>query len=254
MSNVYYMAFAVIFWFVSASPLLGEKNDCLDWESKVKRLSVRDRTALDEYGAIRRSGWVFSSRLIPSCMVRLDVAQYFERLIQGSRDESVVRFGWLNSELLNRVVLKVWPLIGRSEAIPNDGSFSSESWALLRQPWMDSRTLISTLRDEIRFRGLSPEAVYTLMERPLKPLENEIKAYVLQERLPQKEMSIFTIASAFVLLHILGDAQAAKLLSQLELREGLTAEERAVIATLNSKSTTGQPILWLDLEPLVREW
>ena len=83
------------------------------------------------------------------------MAWYFERVIQGKSDEAVVRFGWLNSDLLNKIVSKVWPLIGLSAAIPNDGSFSSESWALLRQPWMDSRTLTSTLRDEIRLRGKS---------------------------------------------------------------------------------------------------
>lgn len=254
MGNVYSIAFTVLFWSISVHPLLGEQKDCLDWESKIKGLSFRDRAALDKYGAIHRGDWVFSSRLIPSCRARHDVAQYFKLVIQGSRDESVVRFGWLNSDLLNRVVLKVWPLIGRSEAIPNDGSFSSESWALLRQPWINSKTLTSTLRDEIRLRGLSSEVVYTLMGRPLKPLGNEIRAVIREGKLQQKEISLFTIASAFVLLHILGDVRAIELFTQLELRNGLSTDERAVIAKLNSKATSGQPILWSDLEPLVTEW
>jgi hypothetical protein len=119
---------------------------------------------------------------------------------------------------------------------------------------MNSKTLTTTLRDEIRLRGLSSEVVYTLMDRPLKPLGNEIKAYIRQGQLRQNEISLFTLASAFVLLHILGDVRALELFTQLELRKGLTAEERAVITILNSKATSGQPILWSDLEPLVTEW
>ena len=254
MIKVYSIPFAVIFWFVSVHQLWGEQNACLDWELKVKGLSLRDRAALDKYGAIHRGDWLFSSRLIPSCSARHDVARYFERVIQGSRDESVVRFGWLNSDLLNRVVLKVWPLIGRSEVIPNDGSLSSESWALLRQPWMNSKTLTSMLRNEIRLRGLSTELVYTLMDRPLKPLRNDIKVYIRQGQLQQNDISLFTIASAFVLLNILGDAWAIELSTQLELRKGLTTEERGVISILNSKAANGQSILWSDLEPLVTDW
>jgi hypothetical protein len=254
MSNVYSIAFAVICWAISVQQLQGEQKACLDWESKVKGLNFRDRSALDKYGAIHRSDWVFSSRLIPSCSARHDVANYFERVIKGSRDESVVRFGWLHSDLLNRVVLKVWPLIGRSEAVPNDGSFSSESWALLRQPWMNSSTLISTLRYEIRLRGLSSEVVYTLMDRPQKPLANDIRAVIRRSKLQKKESSLFEVASASVLLHIFGDVRAHELFMQLELRNGLSAEERAVIAKLHKKATSGEPILWSDLEPLVTEW
>lgn len=254
MCNIYSISFAIICWSISVYPLNGEQRACLDWESKVKGLSFRERSTLDKYGVIHRSDWVFSSRLIPSCSARHDVAQYFERVIKGSRDESVVRFGWLNSDLLNRVVFKVWPLIGRSEAIPNDGSFSSESWALLRQPWMNSRTLILTLRDEIRLRGLSSEVVYTLMDRPQKSLAKDIRAVIRPSKLREKENSLFEVVSASVLLHILGDVRALELIKQLELRNGLSADERAVIAKLHPKATSGEPILWSDLEPLVTEW
>ena len=149
------IALAVMVLSTSLQPLLGETEDCRVWESKIKTLSSRDREALAQNGVIYRGVWIFSSRLIHSCDARQSVAWYFERVIQGKSDEAVVRFGWLNSDLLNKIVSKVWPLIGLSAAIPNDGSFSSESWALLRQPWMDSRTLTSTLRDEIRLRGKS---------------------------------------------------------------------------------------------------
>lgn len=119
---------------------------------------------------------------------------------------------------------------------------------------MSSRTLISTLRDEIRLRGLSSEVVYTLMDRPQKPLANDISAVIRPSKLRKMENSLFEVISASVLLHILGDVRALELIKRLELRNDLSADERSVIAKLHTKATSGEPILWSDLEPLVTEW
>jgi len=228
--------------------------NCSDWEAKVKALNSQEKELLSRSDVIYRGSWIFSRHLLPHCESRQALAWYFKRVIEGRIDESVARFGWLNSETVNMVVAKVWPLIGFSEAVPSDGGFTSEAWALLRQPWMTTRTLTSVLRKEIQSRGLSAEAVFTLLSRPLAPLKPDLLAISSRMNRNSKNTDLFALVGATVLLHTLGEEGASDRFIGLESLTGLNANQRSVIIRLKYKAKNGETILWSDFDRLISEW
>ncbi len=236
---------------LTAQPLGVVHIGCNTWESKYNTLSDKDKSLLNKDGVLYRGGWIFSRTMVTNCEQRARVAWYFERVIQGNLDESVVRFGWLNAGELSLIVSRVWPLIGFSPAIPTDGSMSSEAWALLRQPWLETKVLSKTLKREIQSKGLSPEAILTLLNRPIGSLGAVLNHISSGDA---ADVQLLSQVGATVLLEIVEGKKAEHRLKVIESTRSISKVDQAVIARLRQKSAQGQPVLWSDLEPLVKEW
>lgn len=219
---------------------------CAAWKRSLSKLVAEDQASLVREGVVLREDWIFSPSLIQDCDLRLKVAWYFRKVVQGQVDISVARFGWVNADAISSITRRVWPKIGTTSAVRRDGNLTSEAWALLRQPWIRSHDLALVLKDEIRHRGLSSEMVFLLLDRPLPEMRADIKKYAPK---PAPGESVFIAAGALVLLDILGDDRAQ---GQLELLEqSASSADRRVLRDIVSKMSAGHPVMWSDLEPLL---
>lgn len=239
----------------SACHVTGQSPDqsgCETWKLSVGGLTEADRNILRHQGVILRKEWIFADKLIPNCMLRIRMAWYFDKVIQGRVDIPVIRFGWLNANLIDAVVTKVWPAIAFSEAVPSDGSLGSEAWALLRQPWMSSITYGTLLQAELRRRGLSSEAIVTLLDRPARRVQPELVRLV-DTSATARSVSLLERVGALILLDILGDGRAIRKLEEISARSLLAAIDRATIQGIVAKISQGDSILWTDLELLVSD-
>ncbi|MBE0656857.1 MAG: hypothetical protein IH602_04150 [Bryobacteraceae bacterium] len=214
----------------------------------LSKLTNEDMTVLRREGVVFRGEWFFAPSLIPDCDLRLKMASYFAKVIQGQTDVPVSRFGWLNSSSVASVTEHVWLRIG-SVAIPSDGNFTNEAWALLEQPWIPSKVLTRIVKRELRRGGLSPGAVYLLLLRPLPDLEGDLRELAVR---PKRNEPVFEAASALVLLNILGDKSSLKGIG--ELVEIANPLERGAIMEISAKMLDDRPVLWPDLEKLLADW
>ena len=244
---------AVILWLLAIQATAQEPDGqqggaCAAWKRSVSKLAAEDQALLGREGVVLREDWIFSPSLIQSCELRFKMAWYFRKVVQGQVDLSVARFGWVNAAAISAVTRHVWPRIGTTSAIRRDGSLTSEAWALLRQPWIESSVLTLVLRDEIRHRGLSSEAVILLLDRPLPEMRADIKKYASK---PAPGESVFVAVAALVVLDILGDSSAR---AQAEFFEqSARSPDRPVLRRIVTKMSDGHPVLWSDLEPLLEE-
>jgi hypothetical protein len=230
------------------------EHACETWKSSIADLSERDRTLLARYGAIYRKEWHFSDQIVSDCALRVKMAWYFRRVIQGRIDAAVTRFGWMHSKAIDSVLERVWPLIAYSEALPSDGSFESEAWALLRQPWVSSETYGRVMQREIGERGLSRAAVFSLLERPTQTVRPDLLKLVNRSESGGRALPLAELVAALILLDILEDSAAIDKLKMI-LEGTIPSEaERAVIRTIVESIGRNEAIRWSDIEPLHSEW
>jgi len=154
----------------------------------------------------------------------------------------------VNAAAISSVASHVWPRIGTTSAVRRDGNLASEAWALLRQPWIQSSVLAQLLREEIRRRGLSSEAVFLLLDRPLPEVRADIRRYADK---PAHGESVFVAVAALIVLDILGDDSARAEAEKLE--KTARPLDSPVFQTIVNKMSGGRPVLWSDLEPLLED-
>lgn len=225
------------------------RADCDSWTEAMNKLTTEDRCMLTHSGVLLRNGrWYFSERLIPDCSVRIQIAEYFRSVVAGQVGIAERRFGWLYAADVSKITRAVWPQLGAGAAVPADGSFNSEKWGLLRQPWLKAEDLAAVLGFEIKKQGVSPEVAVCVLERPLLNLVVPLKTAATQARKSTTEV-IF----ALVLLHVCGADGVLKQLAKLRT-DTLRSDELTALREIQSKIHDGVPVLWGDLEPFVREW
>lgn len=224
------------------------QGDCETWRQQREGLSRKDQQLLGVHGVLRRDGrWMFSDRLIPGCATRTRMAEYFARVVAGQAGATLRRYGWLHSKDISTVTRVVWPLLGTGEAVPADGSFDDEKWALLRQPWLSESELVTILRYELSRQGLSPEATVCLLDRPIPSLIPQLRLIAASAQ-KAKDQAIFALA----LLHVCGQDVVRQLADLHKHFEDPT--DLSVIERIQGKIQKGLAIDWADLEPLVHEW
>lgn len=230
-----------------AEPAFAANEPCI-----ATGLSQEQQQQLDKYLIIKgRTGLLLSPKLIPACDTRQIISQWLTHHlgtpVKPTEEElSEDHFAAQHRATLNKVVLRVWPSIAASPAVPEDGALSSEKWGILDDPLIYDSVVDALLSDDIKKEGLSRDGAFLLFSRPLphayqllKPILTNPRA-LLDERL-----------YAFALLTREEPKAQIPTIDSLIRGFALNDGQKQTVERLKSKISAGRTIEWADLDGLL---
>jgi len=220
---------------------------------KFDRLSQDDRVLLARYGILLASDFVLSPQLVPDCSVRIAFERYLNGTILGPPPDSQLRaFVRRHRRTLGSVLQRVWPAIGSSPAVKNDGAFRYVKWDLLVDSPLTSSQVASLLRQSLAKEDLSGPVVWFLFHHPVRDLRTDIRRIVRREDDPatRRDRTATTQILGLVLLYSMGEKGIGSQLMPLVSAGRTTDVERKVIGLVLGRINGGQPVQWRDIEEL----
>jgi hypothetical protein len=234
-------------------PASGSAHPCTEWAVKFDRLSQGERDLLARYGVLLNSGFVLSPQLVPDCTVRIAFETYLNGTILGPPpDTQLQAFVRQHRRTLGSVLEKVWPAIGASPAVKDDGAFRYVKWHLLADSPLASSQVATLLRQSLAKEDLSGPVVWFLFHHPLRDLRTDILRIVRREEDPatRRDRSATTQILGLVLLYSMGERGIGSQLMPLVSACRTTDVERKVIGVVLGRMNDGQPVQWRDIEDL----
>jgi hypothetical protein len=196
---------------------------------------------------------VLSPQLVPDCSVRIAFERYLNGTILGPPPDSQLQaFVGRHRRTLGAVLQRVWPAIGSSQAVKDDGAFRYVRWQLLTDAPLSTSQMAVLLRQSLAKEDLSGPVVWFLFHHPVRDLRTDIRRIVRREDDPatRRDRTATTQILGLVLLYSMGDRGVRSQLMPLISAERTTGVERKVIGVVFERMNGGQPVQWRDIEEL----
>jgi len=204
------------------------------------------------YGIILRKGWIVSPALVDACSQRLGIEDYFRASVGGEVGPSQREFARRNPALLAHVLKRVWPELGHSPSVHDDGSFNQEKWGILKYAGLPATDLADLLRQSLASDGLSGGLVEFVLAGPIHGIDGDIEQIMLREEnaVTRRDATSITQIYGLALLYSLGAKGIPERLARVSRSERATQVEKDVISSIRAKIRAKKRILWPDLEIL----
>ncbi|MGD0683266.1 MAG: hypothetical protein ABR990_14595 [Terracidiphilus sp.] len=216
------------------------------------KLSQKEQQLLDQYLIVYGPHTlILSSRLVPSCETRQMLSLWLTNhlgtpLRPTSEELREDKFASRHRALLNRVVLKVWPLIAESPAVPNDGALADDKWAILEDPLIEDSVVDKFVSDDLSRGGLWREDAYLLFSRSL-PHAFQLVRPILDNPKARLDAKLYAFA-------LLSDAKQGEPLPSLDMLikgETLSGGQEQTVEVFKARRSAGQVIEWSDFSGLI---
>jgi hypothetical protein len=239
----YVFVFAVLL-VVQTATCFCSSDDC-----PAPKLSQKDHRLLEKYKVLQtREGLIFDPAVVTGCDARKRISLLIQHSMGSGLTEADKNFAETHRELVNRVVLTIWPLIADSPAVPSDGALRHEKWMILFEPIIYDQTVVKLVSKNIPEKGLWGDAASLLFSRPLPTLSRLIESRVTNERSTVTE-KLYGIA----VLSRLGTVQSPTIVQRVVGRAKLTDAQRQTAARLIRKFDSKVPADWSDVQELVED-
>lgn len=228
------------------------QSPCAAWQASFDRLTDSERDLLTKYGVLLRGRWIVSPFLLVGCAQREGIEDYLRAALAGEVGASQREFANHNRAALSRVVKKIWPGLGHSPAVPDDGALNQEKWGILKYAGLPRVDLLDLLRQSLAAEGVSGGLVDFVLARPVPGIEGELERIVQREEnaSTRRDITSTTEIYCLALLHSLGRKGIAERLTRLSGSDRATEIEKRVISSILSRIRTKERIRWQDLEVL----
>lgn len=235
-----------------SSPQRSTKSVCEAWQARFERLSDTDRGLLMQYGILLRGSWIVSPSLVGECRDRVSLEDFFRAALAGSVGPSQRKFVRQHRATLSRVLRKVWPELGHSPAVQDDGAFNEEKWGILRHAELSSSDLTDLLRESLVSEGLSGAFVDFVLTNPQPGIEPDIEEIIQREEkaTSRRDRTSTTEIYGLALLYSMGRNGIPEQLARLKASERTSQIERSVISVLVARIKAKERIHWHDMEVL----
>jgi hypothetical protein len=225
-----------------ATAAAGQSTDCADATTE---LPAARRGLLQKYGIVgARQGFILDAALVSDCTKRLGMARALSHGMSGAQDEadrSLIRH---HAALYNDILRRIWPAIGESPAVPEDGEVKSEKWGLLRDKILTDATLEALLRPRV-LTHLDADAAYLLIERPVPGLRR-----LMEEKPSAPNSCPSERLFAPAILSRMGTAPAPDRIARALQGMKLTQEEQVAAERLKKRFARHEAAKWADLRDL----
>jgi len=228
------------------------QSPCDAWQTEFGRLSDADRGLLTQYGIVLRASWIISPALVSDCRERLGLEDFLRAALAGNVKRPQQEFLRQNQATVHRVLKKVWPKMGHSPAVPDDGAFNEEKWGILRYAELSPSNLIDLLRESLASDGLSGSFVDFVLTNPQLGIERDIEEIIRREEraTTRRDRTSTTEIYCLALLYSMGRKDIPERLSRLSASKRASQIERCVITDLIEKIKAKERIHWQDVEIL----
>jgi hypothetical protein len=232
--------------------LLAELSSAVDGPCIATQLSPGQQQQLDKYLIIKgRTGLLLSPKLIPACDTRQILSQWLTHHLgtpvkPTAEEISEDNFASQHRAILNKVVLRVWPWIAASPAVPEDGALSSEKWGILEDPMIYDSVVDTLLSEDIKREGLSRDGAFLLFSRPL-PHASQLLEPILTKPHALLDERLYAFAVLTREKPMIQIPTIDSLTKGFTLNDG----QKRTVELLKSKTSAGQAIEWSDLDGLL---
>lgn len=215
-------------------------------------LSVNKQILLNKYKIVEGpTGIILSPKLVRDCEMRRYVSRWITHHLSGdmlhpSSDQLAENYYISKHEdVLNRVLIKVWPLIGNSPAVPNDGAIAYEKWMLLYDAQTYDKVVDIFVTRDLRRGVFVWDAAHLLFSRNLPCASHAIRRYTRKTNLDTDGL-IYAIA----FMSRKQPNRSMALLNSLNTKYSLNGNEKKTVYILRNKILSTQEIEWDDLKYL----
>ena len=223
---------------------------CDRWRAAFSNLTDKQRTALQQDGAVRVSGaFLLREDLVEDCGLRWEISEYFAHSL-GRTEEywgpEGTTLAKRHSKEIVAVFRRLWPSLSESKVFTGDG-LGEAKYDLLNDPALAEADLAPLVTDILKAESLSNGEAGLLFRRPMQATKPAVLGSLRDmERIESYPGRILTLA----VLHKLGEGSALPKLKAMLKERCLPELERKYVNTLVGKAERGEEILFSDIQRL----
>jgi hypothetical protein len=225
-------------------------SPCEHWTETLSKLSQSQKETLAREKALRVQGlgWILDESLVSDCITRVDMAEYFQRVVSGESEKRPEDRGFAakHSRQIVEVLGRLWPSVSNSKALVGDGAFGSEIYNLLAEPGLRETDIAPLVEQILTKEGVHHDLAYVLFAHRMPTLRD---SFARQLSTAEKERDLSQQIYLIALLHNMGKSDLSRL-NHLLSNKSVPKKQRDLINALKAKIQHGKMLTFSDVEDL----